>query len=114
MNNYTKELQGELNDSGKIPVFEIEVIDSDLARDWISCDVYFQGNSIVAERDAVSSAEERSDFIAKTSISVDSFFGLQEHLEWLLEKVEGEIMDGDLYDLALETGLRGRCVSHGN
>ena len=103
MNNYTKELQGELNDSGKIPVFEIEVIDSDLARDWINCDVYFQGNSIVAERNAVSSAEESSDFIAKTSISVDSFFGLQEHLEWLLEKVEGEIMDGDLYDLALET-----------
>ena len=68
MNDYTKELQGELNDSGKIPMFEIEVIDSDLAREWISCDVYFQGNSIVAERDAVR-----------------------------------EIMDGDLYDLALET-----------
>ena len=99
MKEYSKKLEAELNSSNCIPVFEIEVIDSNLASDWIQCDVFIQGNTIVAERNAVSSEEERSDFIAKSIIHIDFMFGLQEHLEWLHEKVLTSIAIGDLYTL---------------
>ena len=99
MNEYSKKLEAELNSMACMPVFEIEVIDSDLASDWLHCDVYIQGNTIVAERNAVSSKEERSDFIAKSIINIDYLFSLHDHLEWLHEKVLTDISMGDLYTL---------------
>ena len=99
MKEYSKKLEAELNSTACIPVFEIEVIDSDLASDWVHCDVYIQGNTIVAERNAVSSDEERSDFIAKSIIHIDFMFGLQDHLEWLYDKVLTDIAIGGLYTL---------------
>ena len=98
MNSYTKQLQQELEGSSAMPYFEITVT-QDGEPEWVTCEVFFKGNSIVAQREAVSSKEENSEYIAQTNISVDSLFGLQEHLEWLLEKIQREIIEGDLYTL---------------
>lgn len=102
MNKYTQQLEWELNDSGRETVFEIEVKDKAGESNWINCDIYFEGNSIVAERDAVSSVEERSEFSGETSFEVDDVFSLHEHLQLLYFLIEGQIRDGDLYDLAEE------------
>ena len=99
MNNYTKQLQQELEDTRAMPYFEIAVT-QDGEPEWIGCEVFFKGNSLVAQREAVSTKEENSKYIAQTSISVDYLFGLQEHIEWLLDKVKREIIEGDLYTLA--------------
>jgi len=102
MNKYTQQLEWELNDSGREVVFEIEVRDKAGESDWINCEIYFEGNSIVAERDAVSSVEERSEFSGETSLAVDDVFGLDEHIQLLYSAIEEQIRDGDLYDLAEE------------
>jgi len=99
MNNYTKQLQQELEDITTTPYFEVPVT-RDGEPDWIVCDVFFQGNSLLVHRDAVSTQEENSKYIASDSIVVDSCFTLDEHLQDLHEAVFNSILEGDLYTLA--------------
>ena len=99
MNNYTKQLQQELNDSEAMPYFEIAVT-REGAGDWIECEVFFEGCSLVAQRVGVSTKEENSKYIASDSIVVDSCFTLDEHLQDLHEAVCDSIREGGLYTLA--------------
>ena len=99
MNNYTKQLQQELDESGSLPYFEIAVT-REGEGDWIACEVFFKGNSLVAQREGVSTKEEDSKYIASNRIVVDSCFTLDEHLQDLHEAVCDSIRDGDLYTLA--------------
>lgn len=100
MNNYTKQLQTELNNSQCMPIFEIPVIDyinGDI--DYINCDIYFEGNSLIAQREGVSIKEQKSKYIASTKLVVDSCFSLDEHLQELHEMVIDDIDQGGLYTL---------------
>ena len=99
MNNYTKKLQNELLLSKCIPVIEIEVIAIDGSKDWVYCEVYFKGNSLIAERDAVSIKEQKSKFIASSRIVVDNCFSLDEHLQSLSEQINYDIISGELFEL---------------
>jgi len=99
MNNYTKQLQQELNDSVSLPYFEVAVT-REGEGDWITCKVFFKGNSLVAQRGAVSTKEENSKYIASDRIVVDSWLTLDEHLYDLHEVVLNSIVEGDLYTLA--------------
>jgi len=99
MNNYTKRLQTDLNNCERVPVFEIEVQDEYGQIEWIYCDIFFKGNSVVAQRDAVSLAEEASKYIASTRIVVDNCQGLDEHLQDLYEAVLNDIEDGGIFEL---------------
>mgnify|MGYP003681750542 CR=1 FL=1 len=87
MHIHTKKLQAELNESDCVPIFEIEIATEAGDKDWLECNVYFLGNSIVAERGSVSTAEEKSVYIPKSAVVVDPAFSLDAHLEWLLEEV---------------------------
>jgi hypothetical protein len=104
MNNYTKKLETELLESDLMQ-FEIKVININMASndyattDHILCDVYFQGNSIIAERDPVSEKEKRSKYIASTRLVVDNCYGLDSHLQSLYEMILDDIMSGDMYEL---------------
>ena len=100
MNNYTKSLQEELNESNQDPIFEIEVIDSEGDKDFISCEVYCKGNSIVAEREAVSAKEEASRYVACDKLTVDNAFSLDEHLQELYSLVIDSINEGGLFSIA--------------
>ena len=99
MDNYTKQLQQELNDSEAMPYFEIAVT-REGEGDWIGCEVFFEGNSLVAQRVGVSTKEEDSKYIASDRIVVDSCLTLDEHLQDLHEAVCDSIREGDLYTLA--------------
>ena len=99
MHIHTKKLQAELNESDCVPIFEIEIATEAGDKDWLECNVYFLGNSIVAERGSVSTAEEKSVYIPKSAVVVDPAFSLDAHLEWLLEEVQQDIIDGDFYSL---------------
>ena len=100
MNNYTKSLQEELNESNLEPIFEIEVIDSEGEQDFISCEVFCKGNSIVAEREAVSAKEDASRYVACDKLTVDDAFSLDEHLQELHSLVIDSINDGGLFSIA--------------
>jgi hypothetical protein len=100
MNNYTKQLQDELKNCGKETIFEVEVIDRDGEQDFITCEVYFKGNSIVAERDAVNQKEWDSRYIATDKLVVDNAFGLDEHLQELYSLVLDSINEGGFFQLA--------------
>ena len=102
MNNYTKKLQDELNNSQLTPMFEIEVQDEHGQIEYITCNIYFKGNSIVAERDAVSLAEERSRYIPATRLIVEDCFCLDENLQDLHEAVLQDIEAGEFYDISQE------------
>jgi hypothetical protein len=99
MNNYTKQLQQELSESGSLPYFEIAVT-REGEGDWITCEVFFKGNRLVAQREGVSTKEENSKYIASDRIVVDSALTLDEHLQELHEEVLNSIVEGDLYTLA--------------
>ena len=102
MNNYTKKLQEELDNSQFTPMFEIEVQDEHGQIEYITCNIYFKGNSIVAERDAVSLAEETSRYIPATRLIVEDCLGLDIHLQDLHEAVLQDIEAGEFYDISQE------------
>ena len=96
MNNF----QQQLNESGLLPIFEIEVTNSKGQTDYVVCDIYMKDNQLVAQRDAVSTNEEQSQYIAKTVVDIDEYFSLDEHLQKLFDEVNNDIVAGDLYNLA--------------
>jgi len=100
MRNYVKALKEELETCGLMPVFEIEVEDMEGNRGFILCNISFNKDSLQAQRDAVSTKEERSKFIATSKLACDPEWTLDEHLADLLDEIETDIMDGDLFELA--------------
>ena len=100
MNKYTKDLQDQLNNSGKEPYFEIEVTDSNGEQDFILCEVYCKGNRLIAEREAVSQKEWDSRYIACDKLAIDDAFSLDEHLQELYSLVIDSINEGGLFKLA--------------
>ena len=99
MYKYVQKLQEEFDLSRFVPMFEIEVVDFLDYCEHVTCGIYFEGNSIVAERGPVSIKEENSKFIARTKITVEEGLTLDHHLKALVEAVLRDIEDGDLYDL---------------
>ena len=100
MYKFVEKLSKELEECGLVPSFEIEVIDGAGVTDFIHCNIFFKGNSLIAERDAVSIKEHWSNYIANSRIVCDSSFSLDEHLQALFDKVLEDIQAGDLYTLA--------------
>lgn len=100
MTNYTKQLADELANCGKMPLFEISVLNNRGEHDWITCDISFIGNSIVAQRGEVSVREQRSRFIASDRVVVGTCLSLDAHLQALHESVLESINNGDLWTLA--------------
>jgi len=98
MYKFVKEMRDELADSTRASIFEIEVVNSCGERDWLLCDIFFKGNSLVAERCAVTTKESNSKFIATSKIVCDSSFGLDSHLQELYDQVIEDIYSGDLFD----------------
>lgn len=99
MNTHTKDLQNQLNNCDKEATFELEVIDSEGEQDFITCEVYFKGNSIIAEREAVNQKEWDSRYIATDKLVVDDAFGLDEHLQELHGLVIDSINEGGMFTL---------------
>lgn len=100
MNNYAEQLQAELNTSQCMPLFEIRVLARDGSVDHVYGEVFFSGNSLIFQRDAVTTKELNSKYLASTRMVVDSAFTLDDHLSELHEKARDDISDGDLFDLA--------------
>lgn len=80
-------------------MFEIEVNDRECKTDYVICNISFQGNSIVAQRGAVSTKEMDSKFITNSKMAVDSAFSLDEHLQALHGMVLEDINNGDLFSI---------------
>ena len=101
MYKYTEQLKSELETCGCMPLFEIEVKDNKGNKEWIVCDIFFRGNSIVAQRDPVSTLEQNSKFIASSRVVVDKDLILDEHLQELHSEILNDIYVGDLYSEVL-------------
>ena len=100
MHRFVEKLSNQLENSHCCPEFEIEVVNQEGERDFLLCDIVFRGNSIHAQRDAVSTKEQRSDYIPASRVVCDSSLTLDEHLQALYEVVLDEIVFGGLYTLA--------------
>ena len=92
--------QQQLNDSNLLPIFEIEVTAKEGQTDYVVCNISVKDKQLVAQRDAISTEEEQSQYIAKTSVDIDDCFSLDEHLQNLFAEVTNDIVAGDLYNLA--------------
>ncbi len=102
MHNYAKKLQQELLEAKLIPLFEIPVLTSEGDSEWLTCDISIKGNSIIAQREAVSSKELKSKFIASSRLVIDECFGLDSHLQALHEIITDDINNGDLFTVNYE------------
>ena len=85
-------------ESGRIPVFEIEVI-RDGEQDWILFDISIWENTLRAEHVALTEAEEKSDKVAFKSVDIDPDFGLQWHLEGLMEECQAALMESEFVEV---------------
>jgi hypothetical protein len=94
---HAKNLQDQLSSCGKLPMFEIEVTDTDGNQEFVTCDISINGGQMIAIRDAVSTSELESDKIASNSIDIDECFSLDDHLQSLHESIVCSILGGDLY-----------------
>lgn len=99
MFKFVQALETELNECGKEPLFEIEVVTSKGEANYILCDIFFEGNTIKCHRDPVSKQEAKSKFVASTSLVCDSALSLDDHLTELYSAILADILAGDLYDL---------------
>ena len=93
-----KEEFREMIESGRIPVFEIEVI-IDGKQDWILFDISIWENTLRAEYESLTEAEEKSDKIAFKSVDIDPDFSLDWHLQQLLEECQTAIMNSDFVEM---------------
>lgn len=99
MHKYIETMQRELDSCGLMPLFEISVTDGWGAAEFVTTNIMFIRNSIVAQREAVSKREQCSRKTASTRMVCDSAFGLDEHLQELYAAVIDDICQGDLYRL---------------
>ena len=93
-----KEEFRKMIESGRTPVFEIEVI-RDGEQDWILFDISIWENTLRAEHVALTEFEEKSDKIAFKSVDIDPDFSLDWHLQQLLEECQAAIMDSDFVEM---------------
>jgi len=99
MYKFVEQLDNELSGATCLPLFEIEVLNTKGETEYITCDIFFKGNSILASRDAVSTKEQRSKYIATSRIVCYSYWTLDQHLQLLHDEILNDIIDGDLYEL---------------
>jgi hypothetical protein len=93
-----KEELRKMLESGRIPVFEIEVI-MDGEKGWILFDISICEDTVRAEHVALNEAEEESDKIAFKSVDIDPDFSLDWHLQQLLEECQTAIMNSDFVEM---------------
>lgn len=100
MNKLKKEFNQMIQETGKFPIFEIEVIDNRTKEtDYIICEVMFTEETIFCQRIGVNQAEEQSNLIATSSIDIDPDNSLNSHLEELLEEINNDIANSEFYTL---------------
>ena len=100
MLNYIQALQDELNNTGLLPVFELEVINKDtVEKDYITCDIFFKGRSLVCHRNGLTPSELNSKFIATSRVIAIKGDTLDCLLEDLHSEIVNDIIDSPLYDL---------------
>ncbi len=99
MYKFVEQLDNELSEATILPLFEIEVLSTEGETEYVTCDIFFKGNSIIAQRGAVSTKEQRSKYIATSRIVCDCYWTLDQHLQFLHDEILNDIIDGDLYEL---------------
>src|SRR5574343_1048919 len=97
-------LQKQLNESGLIPCFEIEVIDKKTnEKDYINYDIEVKENKLIAYRIGLTEEEEKSDKIAFDSIDIDMDFSFDENFQNLYDEIINSIIDSEFFKLPEET-----------
>jgi len=88
----------EMIRSGRIPLFEIEVKRNG-EQDWILFHIEIWENTLRANHEALTEAEEKSDKIAFKSVDIDPDFSLQWHLEGLIEECQAALMESEFVEV---------------
>ena len=100
MQNTSETFKQELTESGKIPCFEIEVLNlREDGKDYIIFDIEISELTIKATHDSLSTKQIKSNKTAFVSIDTDYDFSLSENLESLYDSCINAIIGGNLYDL---------------
>lgn len=100
MNKKVKQMEVELQNSGKIPCFEINVINKETGKEeYLIFNIFFRGNSLVSQHEPLTYKEKRSKKIASKYIVVDTFFSLDQNLELLYDNIINAIFASDFFKL---------------
>jgi hypothetical protein len=95
-----KNFRKEWNNTDKIKVFEIPVIDKRTGNDeYILFHISLVGKKFIAQHEATTQAEELSNKIAFCSIDIDSDFSLDENLQELYSECIQKIIDSEFFEL---------------
>lgn len=98
-----KNLQEQFNtmiENGKIPVFEIPVIDKRTDEQaYILFNVQFTDSQIIAQHEPLTNDEVKSDKIPFKSVNIDEDLDLDSHLAELYDECINSILSSDFFTL---------------
>lgn len=95
-----KDLKTEFQNTDKIPMFEIPVIDNRTnEEDYIIFDISIHKDTLRAEHVGLTEEEENSDFVAFKDVDLDDCFSLDYHLQELYSICTEAICNSDFYSL---------------
>ena len=87
--------------SGKINIFEIEVINKETAEtDYIIFEIEIYKNSFFVSFVPLTHKQEKSKKIAHFTEKIDKFYSLNKHLESLYTKCIDQLINSDFYELS--------------
>ena len=97
---YYLELQKELEESNKIAIFEIEVLNTKTnEKEFLTFNIEIDEEEIFAQHEPTTKEEEESNKIAFISVEINEVFSLDEHLEDLYNEAINKINESDFFNL---------------
>lgn len=94
------DLKVEFSEVTKIKIFEIEVFNTRTKEpDYVTFEIFIEGNEFIAQHEALSLAQENSKTIAFVSRPLDEDFSLDENLQELHENCIEVIQNNEFFNL---------------
>ncbi len=102
--DFKQRFESELQESGKMSLFEMEVINSETKeKDYITFDIFVLNSFFVAQHEPLTVKEQKSKKIACKRIKIDPDFSVTENLQELYEECYTAIIESELFELSENT-----------
>jgi hypothetical protein len=95
-----KDIKQQFSEINKLPIFEVEVIETETNEtEYIIFNIFIENNNFIAQHVELTTEEENSNKIAFKSIEIDEDFSLDENLQELYDECLNGIINSNIYHL---------------
>ncbi len=95
-----KEFTEEFDAITLAKIFEIEVVRKDNGeKDWVVFDIAIDDEIMVANHEALTEQQRKSNKIAFEQVEIDTMFGIDTHLQELYDECINALLKSDFFEL---------------